>query len=298
VPFLFPLPTSRRFRRTAIPSAATALVLALAACAPSPAPATGAPGPAGVATGLPGGHIHGLSVSAETGQVLLATHDGLFDVSKNPAAKIGGTNDLMGFTAATEPGVFYASGHPGKSSSLPNPLGLIKTSDGGKTWEQLSRQGESDFHALTTTKSGIVAFDGELRITADGKTWKTVPAGFVPAGLSGNPYNDAVLATTQQGVQRSTDGGATWTLGQGAPVVQFAAFANAKEAIGVEPGGTVHYSADGGATWTAKGQLSGEVQAIAAAEGSDGNPWIWAATSTGLVVSTDGGTTFRASDAA
>ncbi|MGY2747752.1 F510_1955 family glycosylhydrolase [Arthrobacter sp. UYCu723] len=288
-------PTSRR-RPAAILAAAAALVLPLAACAPSAVPASNTPS-AVAATGLPSAHIHGLSVNGETGQVLLATHEGLFDVSTKPAVKIGPTNDLMGFTAAMEQGVFYASGHPGTGPTLPSPLGLITTSDGGKTWGQLSRQGESDFHSLTTTKSGVVAFDGTLRTSPDGKTWKTAASSFTPAALAGNPYSDTVLATTQEGLQRSTDGGATWGLDKAAPVIQFAAFASATEAVGVEPGGAVHYSPDGGATWTRKGQISGAVQAVAATEGSDGNPWIWAATSTGLVVSTDGGATFRPADA-
>jgi hypothetical protein len=54
----------------------------------------------------------------------------------------------MGFTAGKGSGVFCASGHPGEGADLPTPLGLIKSVDGGKTWEQLARQGESDFHAL------------------------------------------------------------------------------------------------------------------------------------------------------
>ncbi len=75
-----------------------------------------------------------MSVNEEAEQVLLATHEGLFDVTSKPAVKIGPTNDLMGFTAAKEQGLFYASGHPGKDSALPNPVGLIKTSDGGATF--------------------------------------------------------------------------------------------------------------------------------------------------------------------
>lgn len=291
-----PLSSIPRLRIAAVTAAAASLLLTLSACVPASAPADPTPTQRAI-NGLPNAHIHGLSVNGETGKVLLATHDGLYDVSKKPAVKIGPANDLMGFTAAMDEGVFYASGHPGTGSALPSPLGLIKTSDGGRTWEQLSRQRESDFHALTATKSGIVAFDGTLRTSADGKTWKTIVTGFLPAVLAGNPYSDIVLATTQEGVQRSTDGGATWALDKSSPVIQFAAFASAKEAVGVEPEGAVHYSADGGATWSRKGQINGEVLALAAIEGADGNPWIWAATSTGLVVSTDGGTTFRPSDA-
>ena len=244
---------------------------------------------------MPDAHIHGLSVSSKTGQVLLATHDGLFDMTKQPAAKIGATKDLMGFTGGTDHSVLYASGHPGEGSDRPNPLGLIRSTDGGKSWEQLSRQGESDFHALTATKFGIVGFDGALRTSTDGKIWNTVAADFIPAVLAGSPTGDTVLATTPQGIRRSTDGGQTWKTVDTGPVVQFAAFASPTEAVGVEPDGTVHYSADAGATWTRKGRIQGAVQAVAAVKGA--HPSIWAATADGLVVSTDGGITFQPADA-
>jgi photosystem II stability/assembly factor-like uncharacterized protein len=286
-------------RRAAAVSASTAaLILALAACTPAPEPSAGASTTHQAGSGLPSAHIHGLTVSGDTSKVLLATHDGLFDVTKQPASKIGGTNDLMGFTAGKDPGVFYASGHPGEGSDLPNPLGLIKSVDGGKTWEQLSRQGVSDFHALTTTKSGIVAFDGTLWTSPDGKAWKKAAADFAPAFLAGHPDSDTVLATTPRGVQRSTDGGATWNLLKSSPVIMFAAFADPGDAVGVEPDGTVHLSTDGGATWAKKGRIEGQVMSIAAVKGANGKPWIWAATTESILVSTDGGTTFRPSDAA
>ncbi|MET3922540.1 F510_1955 family glycosylhydrolase [Arthrobacter sp. UYEF20] len=292
-----PFPPKTLSRAATMMTGAATLVLALVSCTPAPDRPADTSSPRQAASDLPSTHIHGLSVSGDTSQVLLATHDGLFDVTKKPASKIGGTNDLMGFTGGKDHGVFYASGHPGAGSDLPNPLGLIRSVDGGKTWEQLSRQGESDFHALTTTKSGIVAFDGTLRATPDGKTWKTVAAAFAPAALAGHPDSDTVLATTPEGIRRSTDGGNTWEPVKSGPVIQFATFASPAEAAGVEPDGTVHYSADAGATWTRKGRIDGEVQAIAAVKGADGHPWIWAATADGIVVSTDGGTTFRPSDA-
>lgn len=291
-----PNPSRPRVRAAAALAAGACLILALSGCSPSSV--TTGTGPAS-STGSPmrDAHVHGLSVSGQTGQVLLATHDGLFDMTKQPAAKIGATNDLMGFTGGTDHGVLYASGHPGEGSDLPNPLGLIRSTDAGKTWEQLSRQGESDFHALTATKSGIVGFDGTLRTSQDGKSWKTVAADFVPAALAGSPTGDTVLATTPQGIRRSTDGGQTWKTVNSGPVVQFAAFASAAEAIGVEPDGTVHYSADAGSTWTRKGQIKDTVQAVAAVKGPESHLSIWAATAGGLVVSTDGGATFRPTDA-
>ncbi len=285
-------------RAAALTAAAAALTLALSACAqpgpgPSPAAETSHSPAAGAVSGLPSAHVHGLSVNAESGRVLMATHEGLFDVTGQPAVKIGPTNDLMGFTAAADQDVFYASGHPGQGSELPNPLGLIKTTDGGKSWEALSRQGESDFHALTVSKSGLVGFDGTLRASPDGRTWNTIAAGFTPAVLAGNPESDVVLATTTDGVQRSADGGHTWALNTAAPVIQFATFAGPRAAVGVAPDGTVYYSPDAGSTWQRTGTVSGEVQAIAATQGPDGTPLIWVATTAAVLVSTDGGATFH-----
>lgn len=269
-------------KRTGALAAGAALLFAVAACAPAGPQASTTPSIELTDKPLPSSHVHGLTVTCDTSQVLLATHDGLFDVTKRPASKIGGTNDLMGFTAGKD-GVFYASGHPGPGSDMPNPLGLIKSTDGGQTWEKLSRQGESDFHALTATKSGIVAFDGELRSSPDGKTWNPVAAMFAPAVLAGHPDSDTVLGTTTEGIQRSIDGGATWTLNKTGPVIQYAAFANPDEAAGVAPDGTTYYSTDAGATWAKKGRITGEVLAIAALKGADGNPRVWAATPGGIV---------------
>ncbi|MBT2538458.1 F510_1955 family glycosylhydrolase [Arthrobacter sp. ISL-69] len=288
-----------RPRPVAALAAASALLLTLSACTPgaSTDPDTGSV-PSAAAPGLPSSHVHGLSVNRETDQVLLATHEGLFDATRSPATKIGDTNDLMGFTAAADHGVFYASGHPGPGSDLPNPMGLIRSVDGGTTWEQLSRQGESDFHALAATKSGLVAYDGTLQTSPDGKTWSAATAGFVPAVLAGTPEADTVLATTPDGLQRSADGGKTWELISTAPVIQFAAFASGAEVLGVEPDGSVHYSSDGGSTWTRAGRIEDQVQAMTAVAGAEGKPWIWAATTEGLVVSTDAGATFRPAGAA
>ena len=288
-------PSRPRVRATAVLAAGAGLVLALSACSPSFVPAGSSPAISNGSSPMPDAHVHGLSVST-TGQVLLATHDGLFDITKQPAAKIGATNDLMGFTGGTDHGVLYASGHPGEGSDMADPLGLIRSTDAGKTWETLSRQGESDFHALTATKSGIVGFDGALRTSPDGKNWTAAAGDFVPAVLAGNPTSDTVLATTPQGIRRSTDGGKTWTTVDSGPVVQFAAFASPAEAVGIEPDGTVHTSADAGATWTRKGKIDDTVQAVAAVKGAEANPTIWAATASGVVISTDGGVTFGPAD--
>ena len=278
--------------RLSIAGAALALPLALAGCTPAPSPAPEA-APAATAQ-----HVHGIFVDPVSTKILLATHDGLYDATGKAPVKIGTeTIDLMGFTATADPLVFYASGHPGPGSSLPNPVGLIRTTDAGKTWEPVSRQGQSDFHALTASGDSLVAFDGQLRTSHDGMTWATSPASFAPAVLAGNPATTVVLATTEGGLQRSTDSGKTWKAVPTAPVLQFAAFAASEEkaptdVVGVTPDGSVHVSSDAGLTWTPTGKVEGQVQAVTALSVANGKPAIWVATTTDIQSSSDGGTTF------
>ncbi|WP_287931108.1 F510_1955 family glycosylhydrolase [Arthrobacter sp.] len=281
--------------RTRNPLAAllVALPLAVAGCSAPSAPEDSAPAAANF------GHVHGISVDPRSSRILLATHTGLYDVSGKSAVKISDTAiDLMGFTGTAEPNVFYASGHPGPDSPLPNPVGLIRSDDAGKTWRTVSRAGRSDFHALTGSGDGLVAYDGQLHTSLDGTNWTTSAATFAPAVLAGSPVSAAVLATTQEGLQRSVDHGKSWGLVEGAPIMQFVAFAGSADkapvvAAGVTPDGAVHVSLDAGLSWTAAGRVTDHVEAIAATEGADGKPCIWAATTGGVHVSTDGGETFH-----
>ncbi|AUI53621.1 hypothetical protein AC20117_20945 [Arthrobacter crystallopoietes] len=278
----------RVWKRGALTSAAMSVALLAAGCAqpaetPDPAADTGA---------SPYGHVHGMSVDPASGKVLLATHDGLFNVTAEKPEKIGPTIDLMGFSPAGNDH-FYASGHPGPGSDLPNPAGLIHSTDGGKTWEPLSRQGESDFHALTVTRNGIVGFDGELRLTGDLETWTTSETDIRPYSLAGTSLSPVVLATTEEGVQRSDDGGETWELPANAPVMLLTTFADEATAVGVAPDGSVQVSRDAGKTWQESGgAVSGPPAAIAAAPGEEGQLQIWVATAAGIEHSADSGATF------
>lgn len=270
-----------------------ASILAVTACSPTPPQETNSAAtvaPSASAEGYPTGHVHGMSVDPGTGRVFLATHDGLFDVSESPAVKIGPTIDLMGFASAGD-GEFYASGHPGPGSDLQDPVGLIRSTDEGHTWQPLSRQGESDFHALASTDGGIVGFDGQLQVSSDGTTWESVAEQIPVFNLAATPQDSVVLATTEDGLQRSTDNGETWNAVPGAPLLIVTALSE-EAAAGITPEGQVYTSQDAGVTWVAQGAISGQGAAIATHLVEDQTLRIWVATDTGVQVSDDNGQSF------
>ncbi|MFG6114666.1 F510_1955 family glycosylhydrolase [Halobacillus sp. MO56] len=166
-------------------------------------------------------HVHGIGyMNPETG-VAFASHTGLkfYKDGKWQETK-GQYNDYMGFTAVE--GGFYTSGHPGKDSDLPNPLGLKKSFDGGQSMENLGFEGESDFHTMGVGYKNHAIYlmnmepnskleAGFYRSLDDGETWESVAAD----GLSTSPFAIAVhptdeniiAASTQNGVYLSENGG-------------------------------------------------------------------------------------------
>ena len=235
-------------------------------------------------------HVHTITRDTATGVILLATHQGLFLLENTELTQVGPTVDLMGFTS-TGDGRYLASGHPGPGVELPEPLGLVESTDGGQTWSVLSRAGESDFHALTAGPDRILAFDGQLRTSTDGRTWETVAIPSAPMALAIAPGGGATLATTEEGLLRSTDGGATWTSMDTPQLMSLVAWADDHTVVGAGPGGRLLISDDSGLTWTATGEAFGEVTALGASmTGGGAVETLLVAGSTVLRI-TDGGNT-------
>lgn len=283
---IMPMPNlPRRRARVAVLLAASALVLS--ACSP---PSTLDDSvPVAATTDYPTSHIHGMDVDPDTGKILLATHDGLYDVSTKPATRIGPAIDLMGFTVATD-GTLYASGHPGPGVDLPNPVGLIESTDGGESWIPLSRAGQSDFHALATTHEGIIGFDGQLLTNTGGSSWEMardqVPAYHLAAATDGH----VALATTESGLMRSNDHGNSWNQVPSAPLLMITALSG-NQAAGITPDGTLYASSDGGLQWKKRPAVIEDVAAMDLVF-KDGKRQIWVATPTGVQVSRDMGKSF------
>jgi hypothetical protein len=276
-----------------IGATATALVTLMAGCSsPGSGPATEAPSAAEPGT-LPSAHVHGVGIDPGDGALLLATHEGLVEVGEGGGlTSVGPVIDLMGF-AVSGADHYVASGHPGPGVDLPQPVGLIESADGGRTWAALSRQGESDFHALTVSDAGILGFDGSLVRSTDGVAWETLAIPAEPHVLAAAPDGDHVLATTQDGLLRSIDGGASWSRVADAPLLQVVDWADdGSSVVGVDPAGTVWSSADAAGTWQEAARLGSAPQAVAAASADDGSVRVAVVTSKALLRSQDGGQTF------
>jgi photosystem II stability/assembly factor-like uncharacterized protein len=121
-------------------------------------------------------HIH--SANAFGGKVLLGTHNGLFEFVGQNNMKPVGTEPFDTMGLASYGSTLFASGHPAPGSKLPEPLGLLRSDDSGKSWKLISLQGKVDFHFLQAGKSelyGVDAQSGDLMYSANlGKSWRSV----------------------------------------------------------------------------------------------------------------------------
>ena len=167
-------------------------------------------------------HVHGLSYSAGGKRLMIPSHHGLAVYEDGKWLKAPGPqHDYMGFSATAKH--LYSSGHPAPGSGLVNPFGLLRSRDGGKTWDKLGLEGETDFHVLATgwntnaiyvwnpARSSRMKQPGLHYTLNDGFAWKPARA----AGLEGDPHalavhpDDpaAVAMATSKGVFESSDSG-------------------------------------------------------------------------------------------
>lgn len=167
-------------------------------------------------------HVHGLAYSGDGKRLMIPSHHGLAIYENGKWSKAPGPeHDYMGFVATAKN--LYSSGHPAPRSGLVNPFGIIRSRDGGKTWEKLGMEGETDFHLLAAgwNTNAIYVWNPEpssrlkspgLHFTLnDGFTWKRAAAN----GLAGKPQalavhpddRNLVAVATSQGLYLSRDAG-------------------------------------------------------------------------------------------
>lgn len=182
-------------------------------------------------------HVHGLTYSQDGKNLFIPSHDGLAVFRDGRWTKAAGPqHDYMGFTGTKE--YFYSSGHPAPGSGMINPFGLLKSNDGGQTWQKLGLEGESDFHLLAAgyETNAIYVYNagpnsrmrrsGIYRTLNDGFSWERAEA----SGLKGKVLSLAVHPADTAVVAVGTDAGLFLSADQG---IHFKPLAKGQQALSV-----------------------------------------------------------------
>lgn len=238
-------------------------------------------------------HVHGLGINPADGELYAASHVGVFRLPEGgDPQQIGGrSQDTMGFTVVG-PDHFLGSGHPDpRETDQPPHLGLIESTDGGETWQTLSLAGQADFHALEAAHGRVYGYDSQTRqvmVSAEKTTWDR-RARLALADFAVSPDDpDLLLATTEQGPARSSNGGRDFAPIAGAPILLLLDWPASDRLVGVAPDGIVHVSGDGGTSWTVSGRIPGRPEALI----THGTSEVYVATDAGIHRSRDNGRTF------
>ena len=245
-------------------------------------------------------HVHGLGVNPNDGALFIATHTGLYRVGagKRKAERVGDRyQDTMGFTIVG-PNRFLGSGHPdvneARTQNLPPLLGLIESTDAGRSWQPISLLGEADFHVLRFAGERVYGYDSsnDRLLASDdrGRTWQELEKPGPIVDLAVDPQNDGriVVATSgglEEGLFESRTSGRSWS--------------RVSEAVGllawpeqlylVAGGGQVFASPDGGRRLEHRGEIGGQPAALLAQSAND----LYVALHDGSIKrSTDGGTSW------
>jgi hypothetical protein len=172
-------------------------------------------------------HIHGIGYAGNQAVPFFAAHDGLKVYENGSWYKTKKeNNDYMGFNATADG--FYSSGHPGVDSQLPNPFGIKKSTDNGQTLENLTLEGEVDFHlmgvgyknptifVMSPHENSLMEANTFYVSEDDGKTWNEVAAKGLDDELLSivvHPEDgNKIAAVGQKGIYLSDDKGESFEL--------------------------------------------------------------------------------------
>ena len=243
-------------------------------------------------------HVHGLGVNPADGALFVATHTGLFRAreGESKAVRVGDSyQDTMGFTVVGA-NRFLGSGHPDLRQDLPPLLGLIESTDEGRSWEPISLLGEADFHVLRSVNERVYGYDSSndrLMMSADaGRTWEEAERPAPLVDLAADPKDSLhVIASgvsdLDQGLYESGDGGRNWER-IGDPVGLLAWPARDRLFL-VDGGGGVFLSMNAGRRFERRGEIGGQPAALLGQAANE----LYAALHDGTIKrSTDGGATW------
>jgi hypothetical protein len=252
--------------------------------------------------------VNALEIDPKDDSFLLTTNKGFWRVAKDGSRveQIRGTISARGGSSpvgtflelkVVGPGRYIGSGHPDKARPLPPYLGFIRSDDAGKTWRVVSRLGEADLHQIRFVgpRRDIYAFDAVLGAilvsTDDGMTWtqRFTPRQLVLDFVVDPEDPEHLIASTEQQLYRSTDGGDKWRPADVGTRSRLA-WPAPDALMRADQDGSFMISDDGGRTWDRAGRIPGEPYKLLALD----DQHAFVALSDGSILETkDGGRTFE-----
>jgi hypothetical protein len=228
--------------------------------------------------------VNSLERDEESGEFLLTTNRGFFRVNPEDdrVTRVRGRIEAEGKSATLgtflelnlDPdGQLVGSGHPDQRT-LPQFLGYLRSDDGGRNWQVVSRLGDADLHKIVFKHDRLYAWDAVLSallVSEDGG--RSFAEHFTPRGLiidfEVDPEDPAhVLAATDEVLFRSEDEGDSWR-----PLVQGEgtrlAWPEPDRLVMAAKDGTVSRSEDGGDSFKEIGRVDGEPYVIDAVSGDE-----------------------------
>ncbi len=251
-------------------------------------------------------YVNALEIDPADNSFLLTTNRGFYRIPedgsraervKSKVIAKEGTSPVGTFLEVDVlgPNEVVGSGHPDDPDALPPYLGFMRSTDGGRTFRVVSRLAEADLHQIRRIHDRLYAFDavlGAILISRDeGKTWteRFTPRQLILDFVVDPEDPDHIVASTEEQVYRSQDGGEKWR-----PAAQASAprldWPTADALMRADKDGLFQVSTDGGQTWERRGRLEGEPYKVRALDGDRA----FVALSDGTIMeTTDGGRSFE-----
>jgi photosystem II stability/assembly factor-like uncharacterized protein len=213
---------------------------------------------------------HGIWRSTDGGETWTKSSDGI------PEGKEVDVYDIAFSPAFAQDQTVFASVHKQKVTLREAPGALFRSTDGGKTWEEVAMEGfpssgvrpQQDLTSLSLspdfardgTMFAAVAAVGAYRSTDRGNTWARVStenANEVQVAPNFAQERLVAVATINSGLLLSTDGGETWSPSAGGlervrnvkQVLFSRDFAQDRTILAMSPTDGIFLSRDAGASW-------------------------------------------------
>lgn len=248
--------------------------------------------------------IHGLEVAInDPDRLYLPNHQGLYVQEADGLIKKQSeiSDDLMSFAVhPSDENVFYSSGHPRTGGNF----GLIKSVDGGITWQDVSEglNGPVDFHTMAVDPANgdhiYGYYAGALQRTLDGGgSWEYLndaPDQIIQ--LSKGNKQGQIYAATTNGLYVSDNQGNTWELAafQDETVIAIEVNPASGQMLANTNVQGLVLSSDGGETWEKSDFSTSDTVLYIASSASEPTKSYLITKSLKIFQSTDNGSTWSA----